>query len=71
MTTLVRLFQGLQRKFGDQMQFLGPTVIDGLPGFISRIDGNLQTTALEIDEGRITALYITRNPDKLGGLLPH
>ncbi len=70
-TNLVRLFQGLQRKFGDQMQFLGPTVIDGLPGFISRIDGNLQATALEIDEGRITALYITRNPDKLGGLLPH
>ncbi|MEZ0214785.1 MAG: RNA polymerase sigma factor SigJ, partial [Xanthobacteraceae bacterium] len=25
----------------------------------------LQTTALAIENGRITAIYITRNPDKL------
>lgn len=66
---LVRLFTGLSRKFGPQMEFLGATMIDGLPGFISRIDGNLQTTALEVEGGRITALYITRNPDKLTGVL--
>ncbi|NIZ09789.1 sigma-70 family RNA polymerase sigma factor [Pseudooceanicola sp. HF7] len=70
-TNLVRLFQGLQRKFGAQMQFLGARVIDGLPGFISRNDGNLQITALAIEDGRIKALYITRNPEKLTGLLPH
>ncbi|SMO86127.1 sigma-70 family RNA polymerase sigma factor [Paracoccus laeviglucosivorans] len=68
---LVRLFLGLQRKFGEQMQFLGATIIDGLPGFVSRVDGNLQTTALEIADGRITALYITRNPDKLSGVIRH
>lgn len=40
--------------------------VDGLPGFIT-IEGAgiVQTTALQIDGGRISALYITRNPDKL------
>ncbi|MBY8977990.1 sigma-70 family RNA polymerase sigma factor [Rhodobacteraceae bacterium NNCM2] len=68
---LLRLFLGAHRKFGDQMEFLETTVIDGLPGFISRVDGNLQTTALEITDGRISALYITRNPDKLAGIVIH
>ena len=43
--------------------------INGLPGFITReADGELQTTALEIDDGRIAAIYVMRNPDKLGHL---
>ncbi len=41
-------------------------VIDGLPGFISIEGGGIvQTTALQIADGRIVAIYITRNPDKL------
>lgn len=28
-------------------------------------DGELQTTALEIDDGKIVAIYVVRNPDKL------
>lgn len=40
--------------------------VNGLPGFITReADGILQTTALLIDEGRIRAIYVVRNPDKL------
>jgi RNA polymerase sigma-70 factor (ECF subfamily) len=40
--------------------------VNGLPGFISlEADGELQTTALEIEDGRITAIYVMRNPDKL------
>ncbi|MBN9065219.1 MAG: sigma-70 family RNA polymerase sigma factor [Rhizobiales bacterium] len=41
--------------------------IDGLPGFVTVEEGDtLQTTALRIDdEGRISAIYIVRNPDKL------
>ncbi len=40
--------------------------VNGLPGFITReADGELQTTALEIEDGRITAIYVVRNPDKL------
>ena len=42
-------------------------LINGLPGFVTReADGELQTTALELDEdGMVTAIYIMRNPDKL------
>ncbi len=41
-------------------------VIDGLPGFISVEGGGIvQTTALQIEQGNIVAIYITRNPDKL------
>lgn len=65
MDRLVRLYLGLSRKLGGRMEFLGHLVIDGLPGFLSRIDGHLQTSALDISAGRITAIYITRNPEKL------
>lgn len=40
--------------------------VNGLPGFITlEADGELQTTALDIEDGRITAIYVVRNPDKL------
>ncbi|HWK36186.1 sigma-70 family RNA polymerase sigma factor [Sphingomonas sp.] len=45
--------------------------VNGLPGFVSReSDGMIQTTALLIEDGRIKAIYVTRNPDKLGHLDP-
>lgn len=68
MDRLVRLYLGLSRKLGGRMEFLGHLVIDGLPGFLSRVDGHLQTSALDISGERITAIYITRNPEKLAGL---
>jgi RNA polymerase sigma-70 factor (ECF subfamily) len=41
-------------------------LISGLPGFVTReADGELQTTALEIEDGRVVAIYVVRNPDKL------
>ena len=40
--------------------------INGLPGFVTREHNDaLQTTALRIENGRITAIYVMRNPDKL------
>ncbi len=40
--------------------------INGLPGFVTReADGELQTTALEIEDGKVVAIYVVRNPDKL------
>jgi RNA polymerase sigma-70 factor (ECF subfamily) len=40
--------------------------VNGLPGFITlEADGELQTTALEIEEGKVAAIYVVRNPDKL------
>ncbi|MCM8732136.1 sigma-70 family RNA polymerase sigma factor [Hephaestia sp. GCM10023244] len=44
-------------------------LVNGLPGFVTREhDGLLQTTALLIDHGRIAAIYVMRNPDKLAHL---
>jgi RNA polymerase sigma-70 factor (ECF subfamily) len=40
--------------------------VNGLPGFVTReADGELQTTALDIEDGKIAAIYVMRNPDKL------
>lgn len=40
--------------------------INGLPGCVTREqDGELQTTALAIVHGKIAAIYVVRNPDKL------
>jgi RNA polymerase sigma-70 factor (ECF subfamily) len=40
--------------------------VNGLPGFITEeADGELQTTALDIEDGKINAIYVVRNPDKL------
>jgi RNA polymerase sigma-70 factor (ECF subfamily) len=41
-------------------------LVNGLPGFITlEADGELQTTALDIEDGKIAAIYVVRNPDKL------
>jgi RNA polymerase sigma-70 factor (ECF subfamily) len=41
-------------------------VINGLPGMVTEEgDAILQTTALEIVDGKVVAIYIVRNPDKL------
>nr|WP_258604191.1 sigma-70 family RNA polymerase sigma factor [Mesorhizobium sp. AR10] len=52
------------RENGSELVRVG--FINGLPGFISlEADGELQTTALEIEDGKIAAIYVVRNPDKL------
>jgi RNA polymerase sigma-70 factor (ECF subfamily) len=46
--------------------------INGLPGFITiERDDTLQTTALQVDDGKIVAIYVMRNPDKLQHLGGH
>lgn len=62
----LRLFRHVSVK-GDQVPTLIRTlIIDGLPGYVSRYaGGRIQTTALDLEEGRIRAIYIVRNPDKL------
>lgn len=40
--------------------------VNGLPGFVTIEQGDiLQTTALEIENGKVVGIYITRNPEKL------
>ena len=51
-------------RHGSTLVRVGP--INGLPGFVTReADGELQTTALEIENGAVVAIYVMRNPDKL------
>ncbi|MFI4876541.1 MAG: sigma-70 family RNA polymerase sigma factor [Blastopirellula sp. JB062] len=55
--------------------FVRFALIDGLPGFVTvEKDGIVQTTALQIEQEKVVAIYITRNPDKLqhlDGVSPH
>jgi RNA polymerase sigma-70 factor (ECF subfamily) len=62
-----RFYLGLARKADYQpARFYEPTQIDGLPGFITiGPDGATQTTALAIEDDKIVAIYMVRNPDKL------
>ncbi|MFX7090504.1 hypothetical protein ABTH94_20290, partial [Acinetobacter baumannii] len=46
-------------------QILARGLIDGLPGIVSVQAGVLQTTCFAIEDDRIVAIYVTRNPDKL------
>ncbi|MQT12628.1 sigma-70 family RNA polymerase sigma factor [Segnochrobactrum spirostomi] len=63
---IARFFAGLARK-NRPPSAVRPATINGLPGFVTiEADGVPQTTALEIGPAGITAVYIVRNPDKLG-----
>ena len=43
-----------------------PAFINASPGLIiSDSDHIIQTVALEVSDGHIAAIYVTRNPDKL------
>jgi len=47
-------------------QLLRTAFVNGLPGFVTlEADGELQTTALEVEDGKVVAIYVMRNPDKL------
>jgi RNA polymerase sigma-70 factor (ECF subfamily) len=65
----LRLFTGQHRKNSVPPTLLRVVAIHGLPGYIS-LDrsGVLQTTALDIREDGIAAIYIVKNPDKLSHL---
>ncbi|MDU0341806.1 sigma-70 family RNA polymerase sigma factor [Bosea rubneri] len=64
-----RFFAGINAKLAhrDKLTTLfRPVMINGLPGYLSLERGEtLQATALDIRDGRVHAIYIVRNPDKL------
>lgn len=63
---VLKLFAGVSRKDRAPPLLLRTAIIDGLPGYISRnSDGSVGTTALDVHDGRVRAIYIVRNPDKL------
>jgi RNA polymerase sigma-70 factor, ECF subfamily len=58
------LFQKFARLSRSTLVRVG--FINGLPGFVTlEADGELQTTALDVEDGKISAIYVVRNPDKL------
>ena len=65
---IIRLMQGLQRKASGEFR-LRPASINGAPGFIlAEPSGGVQTIAFDFAEGKISAIYLVRNPDKLRGV---
>ncbi len=59
-TKLAQLYAGTRPKR------LSYGFIDGLPGFVTvEPDGMPQTTAIEVRDGKIAAIYVVRNPEKL------
>ncbi|MET0308534.1 MAG: sigma-70 family RNA polymerase sigma factor, partial [Sphingomonas sp.] len=70
---MIKLHSSLARFFVKEMsQVIRYGFVNGLPGFVTIEPGGiLQTTALAIGEDGIEAIYIVRNPDKVGHLRAH
>jgi RNA polymerase sigma-70 factor (ECF subfamily) len=63
---VMQLFASLALLFERKMSRIARYgFINGLPGFITIEQDALQTTALQIEDGKIAAIYVMRNPDKL------
>jgi RNA polymerase sigma-70 factor, ECF subfamily len=64
---VMQLHASLARIFAVKMsRLVRYSFINGLPGFVTiEQDDTLQTTALQIEDGKIVAIYVIRNPDKL------
>jgi RNA polymerase sigma-70 factor, ECF subfamily len=64
---VIELHAALARRFADgSSRLLRYAFINGLPGFVTiEADNALQTTALQVENGKIVAIYVMRNPDKL------
>jgi RNA polymerase sigma-70 factor (ECF subfamily) len=63
---VTRFFVGTARKWSWPSWTVRQETINGLPGLVmSHPQGELQTLAMHIRDGRIAEIYIMRNPDKL------
>jgi len=64
---VMQVHASLVRIFAEKMSLIVRYgFINGLPGFVTIEQGDiLQTTALEIEDGKIVGIYVMRNPDKL------
>lgn len=69
---VLRLHETLAALFAAQpSRLVRYGLINGLPGFVSIEQGDvLQTTALQVEDGKIVAIYVVRNPDKLRAVPP-
>ena len=65
--TVLQFLQSLTRLLTMKpSQLIRYGMINGLPGYVTlEADGELQTTAVDIRDGKVVAIYVMRNPDKL------
>ena len=64
-----RLVVGIERKWmgGDTRHDI--VTVNGTPGLLTWRNGLPDAvTSFHVEDGRIAAIYVVRNPDKLGGL---
>lgn len=63
---VLRFFAGLARKRRTPETLTWSFCwLNGLPAILNReVGGSMQATSLKIEKGRITAIYMVRNPDK-------
>lgn len=70
---VARFFVGISRKakaYGMVPEFVLAN-INGAPGFVAYFDGELdQTLSIDVEDGRIAAFYVVRNPEKLHAVAP-
>jgi len=64
---ILRFLAGIARKNPAFAAFAArPATVNGLAGFVLREnDGSVDTMAIDHRDGRIVAIYLTRNPEKL------
>lgn len=64
---VMRMFAGLARRAGQaKPPLLYQGIVNSMAGFVTLEPQNvLQSTSFDIENGRIVAVYIVRNPDKL------
>jgi len=68
---IVRFFSGIAKEPAVIASTTRPATVNGVAGLVIReTDGSINTMAIEHRDGRINAIYITRNPEKLGHVRP-
>ena len=68
---IAKFFAGIARKAAAQKLSIRTEfgAVNSLPAMLSYVDGSLDhTMSIDVKDGKIAAVYIVRNPEKLGGL---
>jgi RNA polymerase sigma-70 factor, ECF subfamily len=62
---IVRFFSAVKKGRTSELEHIERVDINGLPGFVIRTTGGVETMSFEIANDQIVAIYSIRNPDKL------
>lgn len=62
---ITKIYCELVQHMGDEVRYV-PAQVSGEPGLLRYVDGQLESAqSFVIENGRIVAIYVVRNPDKL------